>query len=145
MIQFSGTRTRCAAVAALLIALACGGGDDSPKPPAKPNPAPSKAATSKPSPAAKPDAPTDPAALAERGRVVYMTNCIACHNPDPTKDGALGPAVKGSSQELLEARVIHAAYPEGYTPKRETAVMVALPFLEPEIPALAAYLRDEKS
>lgn len=55
-------------------------------------------------------------------------------------DGALGPAVMGSSRELLEARVVRGEYPAGYTPKRESRVMIALPHLEPELDALAAFL-----
>ena len=35
---------------------------------------------------------------------------------------------------------MRAEYPPGYTPKRDTRVMVAMPFLEKQIPALAAYL-----
>lgn len=78
--------------------------------------------------------------MIEAGRGVYNANCIACHNMDPTKDGALGPAVAGSSLALLEARVLRAEYPEGYTPKRDTRVMVALRHLEPKIKDLKAYL-----
>jgi mono/diheme cytochrome c family protein len=80
------------------------------------------------------------AQLAERGKSIYMSNCIACHNVDPSKDGSVGPAIAGSSTELVEARVMKAAYPEGYKPKRDTRVMVALPHLQKEIPALGAYL-----
>jgi len=80
------------------------------------------------------------AQLAERGKSIYMSNCIACHNVDPSKDGSVGPAIAGSSAELVEARVMKAAYPEGYKPKRDTRVMVALPHLQKEIPALGAYL-----
>jgi mono/diheme cytochrome c family protein len=80
------------------------------------------------------------AQLAERGKSIYLSNCTACHNVDPTKDGSVGPALAGSSTALVEARVMKAAYPEGYKPKRETRVMVALPHLEKEIPALGAYL-----
>ncbi len=76
----------------------------------------------------------------EQGRRVYVANCTACHNTDPGVDGNLGPAVAGSSTELLEARVLRASYPPGYTPKRDTGLMTALPFLEPQIPALTAYL-----
>ena len=93
--------------------------------------------------AARPErsaAPSDPEELAREGRQAYLSNCIACHNADPTKDGALGPAVAGASLELLEARVLRGEYPEGYAPKRDTAVMVAMPFLERQLPALAAYL-----
>jgi len=78
---------------------------------------------------------------ASRGKQVYLTECIACHNIDPAKDGPLGPAVKGSSQELLEAKVLRGSYPPGYTPKRPTALMPPIPKLAPKIPDLAAFLR----
>ena len=76
----------------------------------------------------------------ESGRSAYNANCIACHSMDPAQDGALGPAVAGASYELLEARVLRGGYPEGYTPKRDTLVMVALPHLEPRLDELRAYL-----
>jgi mono/diheme cytochrome c family protein len=79
--------------------------------------------------------------LAERGRQAYLAHCVACHNTDPAQPGALGPPVKGSSRELLEAKVLHGTYPPGYTPKRPTKVMVPIPAVEPEIAALAEYLR----
>jgi mono/diheme cytochrome c family protein len=80
--------------------------------------------------------------MIDAGRSVYNANCIACHSLDPTKDGALGPAVAGSSLVLLEARVLRAEYPESYEPKRATRVMVALPHLQPRLPELAAYLES---
>ena len=80
--------------------------------------------------------PGDP----ERGRRIYMTVCIACHNPDPSKDGPIGPAVKGSSRELIEARVLSQTYPPGYTPKRKTQLMPKQPQLAKNIPDLAAFL-----
>jgi len=83
-----------------------------------------------------------PEQLIEAGRSVYNANCIACHGVDPTRDGALGPAVAGSSLELLEARVLRAEYPPGYEPKRPSRVMVALPHLESKLPELAAYLQS---
>jgi predicted CxxxxCH...CXXCH cytochrome family protein len=76
-----------------------------------------------------------------RGRAVFVANCVACHNNDPSKDGPIGPAIKGSSKELIEARVLKAGYPPGYKPKRQTKVMPQFPFLKDEIPYLAAYLR----
>lgn len=76
-----------------------------------------------------------------RGRAVYLSTCAACHNNDPSKDGPIGPAIKGSSHELIEARVLRAGYPPGYKPKRTTAVMPAQPDLKPSLPDLEAFLR----
>ena len=78
----------------------------------------------------------------QRGRAVFLANCVACHNNDPSKDGPIGPAIKGSPRELIEARVLTSAYPPGYKPKRTTKVMPQFPFLKSEIPYLAAYLRN---
>jgi len=77
----------------------------------------------------------------QRGRAAYLANCVACHHNDPSKEGPIGPAIQGSSRELLEARVLTTSYPAGYKPKRPTQVMPQFPFLKEEIPALAAYLR----
>jgi mono/diheme cytochrome c family protein len=83
--------------------------------------------------------------VATRGKRIYMTNCAACHNTDPSKDGSLGPAIQGSSQELLEAKVLRAAYPPSYTPKRKTSSMPAFPNLKSAIPNLAAYISVQGS
>lgn len=76
-----------------------------------------------------------------KGRQVWLGQCVSCHNTEPAKDGPVGPAVKGSSPELLEARVLRASYPPGYTPKRATKVMPARPDLAASIPDLVTYLR----
>jgi mono/diheme cytochrome c family protein len=78
----------------------------------------------------------------QRGRAVYVANCIACHNNDPSKDGPLGPAIKGSPPELIESRVLRTDYPPGYKPKRNTQVMPTFPYLKSEIPYLVAYLSE---
>jgi len=78
--------------------------------------------------------------LESRGKGVYLSNCIACHNPDPRLDGSVGPAVAQSSQELLEARILHRSYPAGYKPKRTSGNMPDFPQLKDDIPALQAYL-----
>jgi mono/diheme cytochrome c family protein len=78
---------------------------------------------------------------AVKGRQVWLGQCVSCHSTEPAKDGPVGPAVKGSSAELLEARVLRASYPAGYAPKRPTKVMPARPDLAPSIPDLTAYLR----
>ena len=81
-----------------------------------------------------------PVVPAEEGKRLYAVHCTACHAPDPKKDGAVGPAIWGSSLELLERRLVHGDYPPGYTPKRNTKVMVILPMLKDQIPNLHAYL-----
>jgi mono/diheme cytochrome c family protein len=78
---------------------------------------------------------------AERGRQAYLAQCVACHNTDPAQAGPVGPPIKGSSRELLEAKVLNGSYPPGYTPKRPTKVMVPIPAAAPELASLAEYLR----
>ena len=80
--------------------------------------------------------------LAQQGQRVYQNVCIACHNGDPTQDGSAGPAIAGSSRELIEARVLHASYPPGYTPKRQSNAMPRFDYLSDQIDALAAYLTE---
>jgi mono/diheme cytochrome c family protein len=76
----------------------------------------------------------------ERGEVVYRTNCVSCHNADPGIPGPLGPAIAGAPRALVEARVLHAAYPPGYIPQRHSHTMRALPWLDGHIDDLTAYL-----
>ncbi len=78
---------------------------------------------------------------AAKGKQVYTVNCIACHNMNPAKDGAIGPALKGSSKALLMARVISGNYPKGYKPKRPTKMMPPMPHLKANIADLAAFLK----
>ena len=78
---------------------------------------------------------------AERGRQVYVAQCTSCHSSDPAQNGPLGPAVKGSSRELLEARLLRGAYPawlHAQAPERDHAADAA-PRGQPD--DLAAYLR----
>jgi mono/diheme cytochrome c family protein len=78
---------------------------------------------------------------AERGRQLYLAHCTACHATDPSLAGPVGPPVKGSSRELLEAKLLHGTYPPGYRPRRPTSVMPLQPTFTRDIPALAAYLK----
>jgi hypothetical protein len=86
--------------------------------------------------------PAPPMTPAERGRIVYMTNCIICHNPDPNLPGSQGPPIAGSSRELVYDRVMFLQYPPGYTPKQTTHTMRALPQLVNRIDDLTAFLAD---
>ena len=86
--------------------------------------------------------PSKPQTPAEKGRIVYMTNCVVCHNPDPNLPGSQGPPIAGSSKELVADRVLYLKYPAGYTPKRSTHAMRALPQLANQIDNLTAFLQE---
>ena len=86
----------------------------------------------------KPAADADPKVAA--GRIVYYSNCIACHNANPSLDGSLGPAIKGSALELIQARVLRGEYPPGYSPKRKTKIMIKLPLMEADVENVHAFL-----
>ena len=79
---------------------------------------------------------------AEKGKLIYNTICVACHGPDPKVDGALGPAIAGSSLALLEGRVLRNEYPEGYTPKRDTTMMPPFPQYKDDIGHIHAFLNQ---
>lgn len=133
-----------------LISVSGCGDDGGTKTTAKPASKPAASAPSASAPsqtaATTPSVPEtrSPEELVAGGRAVYAANCIACHNMNPAQDGALGPAVAGSSLALLEARVLRGEYPEGHTPARPSKIMVPLPHLEPKLPELAAYLASAK-
>lgn len=86
-----------------------------------------------------------PSALALRGRVVYQTQCSACHHSNPKKTGAIGPEVFGSSRELLESKLLRGEYPIRYKAKRNTHAMPVLPHLKNEIVSIHAFLNDENT
>lgn len=88
-------------------------------------------------------APSSPEELRARGKLVYSTNCATCHNPDPSMAGSIGPAIAGSSRELIEARVLKAEYPPGYKPKAATHTMPPLPYMKNDLPAIEAFLNSK--
>ena len=82
------------------------------------------------------------------GRQVFLVNCSSCHNINPNLPGSLGPPIAGSPRGLIEARVLHQAYPPGYHPQRASHLMRAMPWLAPKVDDLTAFLaaakRDQK-
>ena len=90
------------------------------------------------------DGGAENAALLKRGKVVYDIHCTACHARKPAEPGPVGPPVAASSMELLEAKVLHNEYPPGYTPQRETQVMIPLAHLEKDLAAIYAFLQSER-
>lgn len=91
------------------------------------------------------EAPKAPlTSLESRGKGVYIANCIACHNPNPSLDGSIGPSIAGASLDLLTHRVLTRDYPPGYQPKRKSDIMPDFPQLKNDIPAIHAYLNTFK-
>lgn len=86
--------------------------------------------------------PSKPMTPVEQGRIVYMTNCVVCHNANPTLPGSQGPPIAGSSRELVYDRVLFLKYPAGYAPKRTTHAMRSLPQLANRIDDLTAFLAE---
>ena len=74
------------------------------------------------------------------GRSLYALHCTACHNGNPAIDGSLGPAIKGSSLDLIQARVLRGEYPAGYAAKRNTHIMPKLPLTEADVESLQVFL-----
>ncbi|MBI2027602.1 MAG: cytochrome c [Deltaproteobacteria bacterium] len=80
----------------------------------------------------------------EKGKALYNTKCTVCHNPDPSKPGAVGPEIAASSIELIRLKTRENKYPQGYTPKRQTLAMTAMPELsEEDVKALHEYLNSQ--
>jgi mono/diheme cytochrome c family protein len=82
--------------------------------------------------------------LEMHGKSIYLSQCIVCHNPNPNLAGSVGPDIANSSIELLTARIMKLEYPPQYKPKRQSKLMLALPHLEKDIPAIHAYLKTFK-
>ena len=76
-----------------MLALGCGGGDDS----VKPAPTPTPAASPEPAPAPQPEPDPEPEALAPGdavlGATVYTQNCAACHGATGGGDGPLSESL----------------------------------------------------
>ena len=78
--------------------------------------------------------------LIKKGKKIYMTSCISCHNPNPKLTGTLGPAVFGTSFEVLKYKMLKGTYPKGYQPKRSSQMMPTFPEQRDNLDALHAFL-----
>ncbi|RLA63010.1 MAG: hypothetical protein DRQ88_11595 [Epsilonproteobacteria bacterium] len=79
--------------------------------------------------------------LINRGRTVYMTTCVVCHNLDPKRVGPTGPAIHNSSLELVKEKLLKGGYPAGYKPQRKTHLMPTfIDEHEKDIDAIHAFL-----
>lgn len=83
------------------------------------------------------------ASLPASGEVLYQANCTFCHSYNASVDGHIGPAITGTSFEVLEAKLHRATYPKGYIPKRTTLLMPTFPqFSQAELEAIYLYLNQ---
>jgi mono/diheme cytochrome c family protein len=86
--------------------------------------------------------------IVERGRKLYVANCLRCHNKDPNIKGSIGPEVVDAPYEVMYSKVMTGKYPDplpkGFIPKRKSRAMQPLPKLKNDIPALWAYVQSVK-
>ena len=87
-------------------------------------------------------------ALIEKGRKLYVANCIRCHNKDPNLRGSIGPELTDAPLEVMYSKVMTGKYPvnlpKGFVPKRKSSAMQAIPKLKNDIPAIWAYVQSVK-
>lgn len=88
------------------------------------------------------------AATIEKGRKIYVANCLRCHNKDPNIKGSIGPEVTDAPLEVMTSKVMTGKYPDplptGFVPKRKSRAMQAIPKLKDDIPAIWAYVQSVK-
>lgn len=84
----------------------------------------------------------------EKGKAIYLSTCIKCHNKDPNVKGAIGPELVDAPLEIMQAKVATGRYPdvlpEGFVPKRKTKQMVKQPQALPDVPSIHAYVQSLK-
>jgi mono/diheme cytochrome c family protein len=87
-------------------------------------------------------------ATLDRGKRVYLSNCIQCHNKDPNIKGSIGPEMVDAPMEVMTSKVMTGKYPDplpaGFVPKRKTSAMRKLPQLQKDIPAIYAWVQSMK-
>jgi len=84
----------------------------------------------------------------DRGRRLYLANCLQCHNRDPGIKGSIGPEMTDAPLVVMTSKVMTGKYPEvlpeGFIPKRKTRAMRPIPKLKEEIPAIWKYVQSTK-
>src|SRR6187431_600754 len=76
-------------------------------------------------------------ATIEKGKRLYLSNCIQCHNRDPNSKGSIGPEMVDAPLSVMTAKVMTGAYPAvlpaGFVPKRKSKAMRKIQKLEKDI------------
>ena len=84
----------------------------------------------------------------EKGKRIWLTTCVQCHNRDPNVKGSIGPETVDAPIEVLSAKVITGKYPDplpaGFVPKRKTKAMRPLPQFKNDIPSIHAFIMSVK-
>lgn len=87
-------------------------------------------------------------ATIDKGRRLYLSNCIQCHNKDPNLKGSIGPEMVDAPLTVMTSKVMTGKYPEplpaGFVPKRKSKAMRPIPKLKNDIPAIHAYVQSVK-
>lgn len=87
-------------------------------------------------------------ATLDRGKRIYMSACIQCHNRDPNVKGSIGPEVVDAPLEVMTSKIMTGLYPEklpvGFVPKRKSKAMRKQPNLKNDIPAIHAWVQSVK-
>ncbi len=81
-----------------------------------------------------------------RGRQLYFSNCISCHNRDPNLKGPIGPELVDAPLSVMTSKVMTGVYPStlpaGFIPKRKTKLMRKIPKLEKDIPLIHMWIQS---
>lgn len=84
----------------------------------------------------------------EKGKEIYLSTCIQCHNKDPNVKGPIGPELVDAPLEVMQVKVVTGRYPdvlpEGFVPKRKTKQMRKFPNYEKDVPSIHAYIQSLK-
>jgi mono/diheme cytochrome c family protein len=87
-------------------------------------------------------------ATIDKGRRLYLSNCIQCHNKDPNSKGSLGPEIVDAPLSVMTSKIMTGAYPAvlpaGFVPKRKSKAMKKIPRLQKDIPAIYEFVQSVK-
>lgn len=87
-------------------------------------------------------------ATIDKGKRLYLSNCIQCHNKDPNLKGSIGPEMVDAPLSVMTAKVMTGAYPAvlpaGFVPKRKSKAMKKITKLQKDIPAIFAFVQSVK-
>jgi hypothetical protein len=83
-----------------------------------------------------------------KGKRIWMSACIQCHNRDPNIKGSIGPETVDAPLEVMMSKVMTGKYPKplpkGFVPKRKTSAMRALPQHGKDVHSIWAYIQSVK-